>query len=294
MSHSPIYALQSHAVHRPSDTAFWFGDDVWTYGRWASEAERLARGLVRAGVKKGDRVALHMFNRPEMLVAYAGCFQLGLTAAPLRTAYKAAELLPLLDRLQPAIYIGEAALYSNVANADASILPFDRSFVVDRTGDDGRVKHWEVLLDEPGKGVPVVFDADTPAVLVSTSGTTGTPKLVIHTYATLSAAAAFVGGNLFRPSDIGMGQLAFAHMAGLVTSLSYLQLGVPFVVLRTFDVDAVLDAIDRYKCTVLVGLPSIYAALLDAQVVDAKLIDADGTEVTKGEIGEETAQQIDC
>jgi hypothetical protein len=31
MSPSPITALQSHAIHRGSDTAFWFGDDVWTY-----------------------------------------------------------------------------------------------------------------------------------------------------------------------------------------------------------------------------------------------------------------------
>jgi long-chain acyl-CoA synthetase len=111
MQLTPTEALIHQARARPESTAFIFNEDVWTYSRLAAEAESVARGLAANGVKPGDRVALHMMNRPEILVGYYACYRLGAIAAPLRTAFKFAELAPLLQRLQPALYIGQAALY---------------------------------------------------------------------------------------------------------------------------------------------------------------------------------------
>src|ERR1700753_2515868 len=127
----PTEVLTQRAQSRPKGTAFVFHEDVWTYQRLAEESERVARGFAASGVKAGDRVVLHMMNRPEMLVAYYACYRLGAIAAPLRTAFKFAELEPLLQRLKPALYIGETALYENVAPLDAAVLPRDRRFVVD-------------------------------------------------------------------------------------------------------------------------------------------------------------------
>ena len=122
MKMTPTGALTHHAQTRPMSAAFVFHEEVWTCERLATEAERLARGLAARGVGPGDRVALHMMNRPEMIVAYYACFKLGAIAAPLRTAFTFAELAPLLQRLKPALYIGEMGLYENVAPVDASIL----------------------------------------------------------------------------------------------------------------------------------------------------------------------------
>ena len=127
----PTEALMRQARSRPEGTAFIFHEDVWTYHRLADESERVARGLAASGVKAGDRVVLHMMNRPEMLVAYYACFRLGAIAAPLRSAFKFAELAPMLQRLKPVLYIGESALYPNVAPVDAAILPRENRFIVD-------------------------------------------------------------------------------------------------------------------------------------------------------------------
>jgi len=113
MKTTPTGALLHHAQTRPKSAAFIFHEEVWTYERLADEAERLARGLAAHGVEPGDRVALHMMNRPEMVVAYYACFKLGAIAAPLRTAFTFAELAPMLQRLKPALYIGEIDLYKN-------------------------------------------------------------------------------------------------------------------------------------------------------------------------------------
>src|SRR3979490_2765061 len=147
MKMTPTGALTQQAQTRPRSPAFVFREEVWTYERLAAEAERLARGLAARGVGPGDRVALHMMNRPEMIVAYYACFKLGAIAAPLRTAFTFAELAPLLQRLKPALYIGEMGVYENVAPVDASILAPDKRFVVNGTFEDHGVQPWETLFD---------------------------------------------------------------------------------------------------------------------------------------------------
>src|SRR5215475_4860524 len=128
---TPLQALLCQARSRPEGTAFIFHEDVWTYRDLAKESERIAHGLAANGVKPGDRVALHMLNRPEIIVAYYACYRLGAIAAPLRTSFTFAELAPLLQRLQPALYIGEAAVYPNVAPADTVTLPGSHCIFVD-------------------------------------------------------------------------------------------------------------------------------------------------------------------
>src|SRR6202795_2796065 len=173
----PTGALMHHVQNRPESTAFVFHEEVWTYERLAADAERLARGLTARGVGPGDRVALHMMNRPEMIVAYYACFKLGAIAAPLRAAFTFAELAPLLQRLKPALYIGEMGLYENVAPVDASILAPDKRFVVNGTFEAHGVQPWEALFDEATdanlSSSPPQYN---PAVLIKKSGNTGQPK----------------------------------------------------------------------------------------------------------------------
>src|ERR1700738_5529585 len=147
MKMTPAGALMHQVQTRSKSAAFVFHEEVWTYERLSAGAESLARGLAVRGAGAGDRVALHMMNRPEMIVAYYACFKLGAIAAPLRTAFKFAELAPILQRLKPALYIGETGLYGNVAPVDASILAPGKRFVVNGTFEDHGVQPWEALFD---------------------------------------------------------------------------------------------------------------------------------------------------
>jgi acyl-CoA synthetase (AMP-forming)/AMP-acid ligase II len=259
-------ALAHQAQTRPKSAAFVFHEEVWIYERLAAEAERLARGMAARGVGPGDRIALHMMNRPEMIVAYYACFKLGAIAAPLRTAFTFAELAPLLQRLKPALYIGEMGFYENVAPVDASILAPDKRFVVNGTFEDHGVQPWEALFDEAtdtNLSSPAQYK---PAVLINTSGTTGLPKFVVHTPATLSESVDLIIKNWgFSDDDVMSMPLPMAHLGGLIFFLSFIQLGTPFVLLQGFDADTVLDCIERHRCTTYIGFPAHYAALLESQ-----------------------------
>jgi acyl-CoA synthetase (AMP-forming)/AMP-acid ligase II len=251
----------------PKSTAFIFQEEVWTYERLAAEAQRLAHGLAARAVGPGDRVVLHMMNRPEMIVAYYACFLLGAIAAPLRTGFKFAELAPLLQRLKPDLYIGEIGLYDNVAPVDVSILAPNNRFVIDGTFEDHGVQPWESLFEgQTSDAFSTAPASNKPAVLVNTSGTTGQPKFVIHTPETLAESLALILRHWgLWEDDIMVQPLPMAHMSGLVTFLSYIQFGIPFVLLESFDADTVLDTIERYHCTWCLGFPAQYAALLERQ-----------------------------
>jgi long-chain acyl-CoA synthetase len=267
MKMTPANALMHQVQTRPDATAFIFHDDVWSYGRLAAEADRLASGMAARGVKPGDRVALHMVNRPEMLVAYYACFRLGAIAAPLRTAFKFAELAPLLQRLKPALYIGEIGLYGNVAPVDAATLAPNKRFVVNASFEDHGVQPWEALFDGSSEHnlltPPISYK---PAVLINTSGTTGQPKFAVHTPATLAATTDLINRHWGLSDDDRMVHpLPMAHMSGFICMLTYIGFGAPFVLLESFDASAILDTIESYRCTWCIGFPSQFAALLEYQ-----------------------------
>jgi long-chain acyl-CoA synthetase len=268
MKMTPASALTHQVQTRPKSAAFVFQEEVWTYERLAVAAESLARGFAVRGVGLGDRVALHMMNRPEMIVAYYACFQLGAIVAPLRTAFKFAELAPILKRLKPALYIGEISLYDNVAPVDASILAPNKRFVVNGTFEDHGVQPWEALFDVASNESLLAPPASyKPAVLINTSGTTGQPKFVVHTPATLSESVDLMVRHWgFSDDDIMIMPLPMAHMSGLISFLAFIQFGAPFVLLEGFDADTVLDTIERHRCTWCLGFPAQYAALLECQL----------------------------
>src|SRR6516162_5353617 len=97
MTMTSIGVLYEIAATQPKKVAFIRDKEIWTYDRLAAEVDHLAHGLVERGLRKGDRVALHMANLPEFVVAYYACFRTGVIAAPLNIRLKTAELIPLLQ-----------------------------------------------------------------------------------------------------------------------------------------------------------------------------------------------------
>src|SRR5260370_6379807 len=186
-SMTPIEALYQRARTSPNGVAFIVGDAKWKFGWLAAKAERLARGLAGRGIRKGDRIALHMPNRPEFVVAVYACFHIGAVVVPLNNRLEAVELKPLLERLRPALYIGDANLYSKVDAVDGSILPRENRFVAGNMTEDKGVQPWASLLSEGSAPLPVETDVQSRAGLAATSGITGVPNWVIHTHATLAA-----------------------------------------------------------------------------------------------------------
>jgi acyl-CoA synthetase (AMP-forming)/AMP-acid ligase II len=91
-------------------------------------------------------------------------------------------------------------------------------------------------------------EAAAPALLLTTSGTTGQPKFVTHTQATLTAIIESVRHLGLDGAQTAAIALPLAHGFGLFLFLACLRFGVPVALLERFDPDPVLDAIERHRC----------------------------------------------
>src|SRR5712664_621374 len=256
---TPIDALYWRSSEYPHSLAFVAGDNAWSYRRLATEAEQLARAFLSRGLRAGDRVALHMANLPELAVAYYACFRIGAIACPLNIRFKTAELLPLLHELRPALYLGQAQLYPEVSPARPDILASNARFIVGSASEKSGARPWQDLfIDVADRSVPRDPDVDRPAVLLTTSGTTGQPKFVVHTSATLSAIAdSFLHLGLDE-QQVAINAVPMMHVGGLATFLGCVRFGMPMVLFEQFDPDALLDAIEQHRCSWLIGVPLLY------------------------------------
>jgi acyl-CoA synthetase (AMP-forming)/AMP-acid ligase II len=208
-----------------------------------------------------------MPNTPEMAVALYACFRIGAIACPTNLRFKAAELREIFQRLEPALYLGDEQLYSHVETIEPEILAAEKRFVTGPSGAYKGAKPWSALLVESARGGPLPSepDKDAPAVLLTTSGTTGHPKFVTHTPATLAAIAeAYVHAD-FDAAQTVLNSCPMVHAAGLSAFLASVNFGAPMVMVERFDPDAVLDQIELHGCTWMLGLPFMYAALSEHQ-----------------------------
>src|ERR1700743_3756931 len=217
---TPISALSLQSRKQPDAVAFVAGDDAWSYRRLATETERLASALLQRGVRPGQRVALHMANLPELAVAYYACFRIGAIACPLNIRLKTEELQPLLEQLRPALYLGQARLYREIAPIQADVLASDARFVVGRMNQPGEVQSWrDLLMGAEDRSIRHDPDVDAPAVLLTTSGTTGPPKFVAHALKTLSAIANSFSHLGFDKEQVAVNAVPMVHVGGLATFL---------------------------------------------------------------------------
>src|SRR5262245_15899757 len=185
---TPMNALYNHVRAHPNDTAFTYGEVVWTYYDLIMSTERLARSFLRLGIQQGDRVVLHMPNLPDMAVAVYACFRIGAIAVPMNLRFKTPELRRMFQRLRPAIYIGEEQLYAYVDSIESELLPLDRRFISGLKETYAGIRPLQTLYEAVDEeALPLQPRSNTPVLLLTTSGTTGEPKFVTHTAATLTA-----------------------------------------------------------------------------------------------------------
>jgi crotonobetaine/carnitine-CoA ligase len=184
MEESPVsetipQLLARRAAQAPSKPWLFFESDSWTLADVAGEVDRFAVGLAERGVVQGDRVALLLGNGPEALFGWFGANALGAIASPLNHALKAPELAALLRLTRPRVLVVD----EHRALADAACLQ------VEDAARPLRVQPSE--LSGSGSGAPHAdVRPDDVAVLIATSGTTGSPKAVMQTHRTYALTAA--------------------------------------------------------------------------------------------------------
>lgn len=251
--------LRWSARRYPEKSALIFGDQQVTYADLDRTADRVAAGLHKIGVRKGDRVASVIPNRPSFAVVYYGTLRAGAVAVPLHPRLRAADLRPPLVAVTPrAIIAGES-----VANEVMSAGPHSEPVFV--IGKHPTARPFEDILPDAPPPTVEIGPRDL-AVIAHTSGITGRPKPVKLTHANLAASLdqlSEVPGAKVEPNDVVLGALPLSNVYGLnvVLTLS-MRYGATILLEEKFDAQGTLRSVATHRATVIVGTPPMFEAWL--------------------------------
>ncbi|MBR7834277.1 long-chain fatty acid--CoA ligase [Actinospica durhamensis] len=270
--------LRESALKTPQHPCIRIGAHAVTYAQMDETTDRIAAGLLASGLERGDRVAVQLPNIPAFLEAYFGILKAGMVMVPLNPMLKAREIAHQLRdsaaraAITFALCAPEMAAAAELAAAPGrTIALYHVDFPATSLPPDGFAP-FEALLAPPDgppirRGILPTAPEET-AVIIYTSGTTGRPKGAELTHFQLYMNAA-VASNLFgvQEEDVPLGVLPFFHIYGLssVVNCAVLHGGTISAVAR-FEPGAVLDAIEEHGVSVFVGVPTMYQALLNAEI----------------------------
>lgn len=219
-----------------------FEEDEYTAARLDALARGLAGTLARRGVQPGDRVALMASNRPEWIVAVQAIWRLGAAVVLFSPAWKQAEAEHALAITEPAHAVGDHPVLAGLMpmlHLDDSSMPIT-----------------------PGEGPYTEPDPTSDAVLVFSSGTTGLPKAVRHTHASLRAAVRHWQDALgLTAQDRIQVTTPPSHILGLLNIVTALETGTWMRLHRRFDLDRMLEHIEADRITVEMAVAPIALAL---------------------------------
>lgn len=218
-------------------------DRTVSYGQLATLVGRAHSALRQAGVGGKDTVLLCAPNSPELVAAILATWRLGAVALPVDFRLTAGEVDNLVCRLEPRAVVSVQRLSQRAPTVALGALP----------------------------DMPAAFDSesidrisqDHLALVILTSGTTGVPKGAVHDLGSLinnvSELAATFG---LAPEDRAFLPLPLSHIFGMAVLLAQLLTG-GCVVLSDFHPRDFWSTVTRLKVTMVVGVPTIYGALIN-------------------------------
>jgi long-chain acyl-CoA synthetase len=236
---------------------------VTSYGDLRDQVGRMRARLVAAGVKPDDRVALLSANDVAFVTGYLAVLGVGAIAVPLNPASPPAELGRELGRVRVSLVIagpGGGHAGAGLDQADFADVPvLAPSPNPDAPDSDGQEEH------DPQPPPIVEREPDDLAALLFTAGTGGSPRPAMLTHNNLLANIDQLErhpGRILTDQDVVFGVLPLFHIFGLNVLLGgSLKVGAPILLLDRFDAETAIELIARHQVTILLGAPTMYAAL---------------------------------
>jgi fatty-acyl-CoA synthase len=240
----------------------------WTYAQLHADVRRLAAGLLAAGIRPGDRVALWSPNRAEWVLLQHATAVMGAILVNINPAYRTHELSYALrqsgSKMLVAVPVFKTSDYRAMVDEVRADLP-DLEQVV-YIGEES----WRALAEdtEPGAELDEVaagLSFDDPINIQYTSGTTGFPKGATLTHHNIANNGFFLGEVMaYTPADRICVPVPFYHCFGMVignlaalTHASCVVIPAP-----SFEPAATLQACAAERCTSLYGVPTMFIAML--------------------------------
>lgn len=273
-----------------------FGDALnirWAYQEYRERANAVAKGLLALGLQRGDHIAVWAANVPEWLLLEMAAAKAGLVLVTINPLLQKAEVEYILKQgdVQALFFMARVRSYDHLATVRSLVAPGTRHGVV--SSESLPMLRYVCLISMPPAGLleqdgwrPALFsevvvagtqvsDAELakrqatvtpldPAMIMYTSGTTGSPKGAVLTHRGLINNARFMAHReRVNQADRYCTPMPFFHVGGCVCGiLTALVAGCTLHPLISFDPLKLLEINSRERCTISGGVPTMLLAVL--------------------------------
>ena len=237
----------------------------FTYGKFKSQVDMIAKSFISLGIKKGDHIAIISSNSPEWLIVFFATLKIGAVLVCINYNSTQDEIDYMLTQSDSTILVvSDKDMIEKVDLKKFTYLKitlkmktlFNLGFIMS--------KMKKVLYNELISIASDVSPNDM-ATIIYTSGTTGKPKGVMFTHsAVLNGALSHIDNFGYTSKDKILVTLPLHHIMGVkYTALLGFLAGSKIVLLKKFETNLALQAIETEKCTGFHGVPTMYQYLLN-------------------------------
>ena len=234
-----------------------------TYESLQRHVNAVAASLIDLGLKRGELALITMSNSVEFAAAFLAAVKLGVIPVLVNSLLSAGELQSVIEQAQPRLIFTEAARAEAVRELRNRGL---HAPVICANGAGADEIAFETLVANPTQKIaPAETEADEPAFIVYTSGTTGKPKGIVHAHRWIVALGDL---NRFRlppqANDVVMATGEWSFISALGHNLLFpLRNGVTGAILAGRATPGnILTAVEKYRVTVLHSVATVYRRLL--------------------------------
>lgn len=262
-----------------SRNARMFGDDISlverdpgadlrreiSWKQFDNMANRFANGLLARGIKKGDKVALLMMNCLEWLPIYFGILKSGALAVPLNFRYTAEEIKKCLDTAEARVLVYGPEFIERVEAITGELASLEQHIFVGDNCPAEAESYTQLISEFPATDPGVTINDNDDAALYFTSGTTGTPKAIIHPHSNLVSAC--ITENRHHLQTRGDNFLCIPplyHTGAKMHWFGSLIVGAKAVLLRGVKPRWILEAVSEEKVSIVWLLVPWAQDILDA------------------------------
>ncbi len=266
--------VQRWSELHPDKPAVIFEGDAISYASLHQRANKTSCWLQAVGIEKGDRVAVMLNNGVEFIEIFLACSRLGAIFVPLNFRVSARELDYYIKNSRPRLFIYEHS-YGDIVNAidlKNNLPPMVLAVVGDSSKNQNTLNYKNETAVFYAKQPFITktlgpSDPEEPQVIMYTSGTTGRPKgaVLSHRKTFFNCLNADIFFQLHF-DDIMLIFLPLYHSGGLFIQASpAIYKGATMVIHPRFEPVKVYQDIEKYKVTKLLGVPTVYKALIEVE-----------------------------